>query len=473
MRLFHGLSVRLLSFAFCFLFLVAGAPVPAVTSSQGKPLLLSAEMQDFVRAAAPIRACVDPDWPPYEILDAQGRHVGIAADLLRLAASRVGLKIEIVQTKDWDETIAASKEGRCQIVSFLNRSPAREAWLDFTSPLFTDPNAIITREEHPFVADLARLPGKTVVLPKGTSIEERIRHDFPNLKVITTSSEAEAFAAVAAREADMTVRSMTVAVYTIKNRGWFNLKVAGQIPGYDNQLRIGVLKNEPMLRDVLDVGVASIAQEERTEIANRHVGIIVQAGIDYAMLRDLAILFFVVIVTSLFWILKLKRLNARLSEMSRTDPLTGLSNRLQLGDAIDRAIMRTGSRPRDQAILLLDIDHFKEINDRYGHLVGDEVLKTIAQILRAAAGPGCTVGRWGGEEFMLVCHDTDPGEVKAIADRIVVEVRARDLGIPSTVTISVGVSTGKSGDTAETLVQRADDALYMAKQAGRDCVKAA
>lgn len=473
MRFFCKSRLRFLPVLAGLLFLTAGSPVLPEAFAGGASPLLSPEMESFVRSAPPVRTCVDPDWPPYEILDAQGRHVGIAADLLRLAAARVGLVVEIIPTKNWEESLAASKEGRCQIMSFLNRSPAREAWLDFTRPIFTDPNAIIAREEHPFVADLARLSGKTVVLPSGTSIEERLRRDFPDLRVVTTASEAEAFAAVAAREADMTVRSMTVAVYTIKQRGWFNLKVAGQIPGYDNQLRIGVLKSERLLRDILDIGVASITPEERAEIANRHVGIIVQAGIDYGMLRDLTILLLVVVTTSLFWIFKLKRLNARLSEMSRTDSLTGLPNRLQLGDAIAAAVARTASRPRNQAVLLLDIDHFKAVNDRYGHLVGDEVLKAVAEILRTFSGPHCTVGRWGGEEFMLVCIDTRIADVDAVASRIVADVRSRNFGECCSITISVGVGTGRSGDTAEMLVQRADNALYMAKQAGRDCVRAA
>lgn len=456
-----------------FLFLAAGILVSHEALAGGSSPLLSPGMESFVRSAAPVRACVDPDWPPYEVLDAQGRHVGIAADLLRLAASRVGLTVEIVRTKDWDETLAASKEGRCQIVSFLNRSSDREAWLDFTRPIFTDPNAIITREEHPFIADLASLPGATVVLPRGTSIEERLRRDFPALKVVTTDSEADAFAAVAARDADMTVRSMTVAVYTIKQRGWFNLKVAGKIPGYDNELRIGVLKNEQMLKEILDIGVASITPEERAEIANRHVGIIVQTGIDYGMLRDLAILLIVVITTSLFWIFKLKRLNARLSAMSRTDSLTGLPNRLQLSHAIAEAVARAATRPQDQAVLLLDIDHFKAVNDRYGHLAGDEVLKGVGRILRTFSGPRCTVGRWGGEEFMFVCLDTKLDDVNAIANKVVMDVRSQDFEECCSITISVGLATGLSGDTAETLVQRADNALYMAKQAGRDCMKAA
>ena len=179
-------------------------------------------------AADRATVCVDPDWPPYEVIDGQGRHQGIAADLLRLAAARVGLALDLVPTRDWEDSIAASKDGRCQMLSFLNQTPKRDEWLVFTDPIFVDANVIVTREEHRFVADLAAVSGETMVLPRGTSIEERVRRDFPDLAIVTTDSEADAFAMVANRKADMTLRALTVAVDTIKKEGWFNLKVAGQ-----------------------------------------------------------------------------------------------------------------------------------------------------------------------------------------------------------------------------------------------------
>ncbi|MDP1525334.1 MAG: transporter substrate-binding domain-containing protein [Rhodocyclaceae bacterium] len=187
--------------------------------------------------------CVDPDWVPFERINAQGQHEGIAADLVQLVAQRVGLKIELYPVKTWDESLAASKSGKCQIMSFLNQTPAREQWLIFTAPIFFDQNVIITREEHPYIGEPKDLTEQTIVLPRGTMVEERVRRDFPKLKVITTGSEPEAMTHVSERKADMTVRSLIVAAYAIKKEGLFNLKISGQIPAYTNQLRIGVLKD--------------------------------------------------------------------------------------------------------------------------------------------------------------------------------------------------------------------------------------
>ena len=142
-------------------------------------------------------------------------------------AERTGLPLRLLKTKSWTESLEASRTGRCQLISLLNQTPEREAWLIFTQPILTDDNILITREDHPIVVDLDSLQGQTMVLPKGTSIEERVRREFPQLKIIVTDSEAQALQMVSDRKANMTMRSLIVAAYTIKREGWFNLKIAG------------------------------------------------------------------------------------------------------------------------------------------------------------------------------------------------------------------------------------------------------
>ena len=139
---------------------------------------------------------------------------------------------------------------------------------DFYRADFSDQNVIITREEHDFIGDLKGLKGKSVALPRGTMVEERVRRDFPNLSVVLTASEPESMKLVSERQADMTIRSLIVAAHAIKTEGLFNLKISGQIPEYTNHLRMGVLKDEPVLRSILDKGVQTITPQERQAIAN-------------------------------------------------------------------------------------------------------------------------------------------------------------------------------------------------------------
>lgn len=448
--------------------------LPVDAAHSGSPVVaLSPEEKTYVEHVKAVKMCVDPDWAPFERINAQGQHEGIAADLVQLVAQRVGLSIELYPTTTWEESLAASKAGRCQLMSFLNRSPARDAWLIFTDPIFFDPNIIITREEHPHIDHLQGVQGKSVALPRGTMVEERIRKDYPGLRVVTTASEAEAMTLVSERKADMTVRSLIVAAYAIKKEGLFNLKVAGQMPEYTNQLRIGVIQQEPVLRNILDKGVQSITPQERESVVNRHVAIQVHNGIDYGLVWQGGLLGAVVVLVVLYWNRKLSALNKRLEQLSVTDKLTGLFNRQKLDVKLEMEFLRARRSDAPLSVIILDLDHFKNVNDTWGHQVGDQVLICTAQLLTARLRQTDCAGRWGGEEFMVICPDTDLEGARALAETLRQAIEAQTFPTAGHRTASFGVACCTVGDQVKTLVSRADEALYKAKHLGRNRVEAA
>lgn len=462
-RLLFSFWRLLLRILLCWLWLC----LPALASSA---VVLTNEQQAYLAENPVASLCVDPDWVPFEVINARGEHEGIAADLLRLVAERVGLGLQLVMTNDWDESLATSQAGRCQLLSFLNLTPERQAWLTFSEPLFTDVNVLIAREDHPFVMDPAALSGKSLALPSGTSIEERARRDFPNLRIITTENEAQALALVNERKADLTMRSLTVAAYTIKKEGWFNLKIAGQVPGYENAFRIGVLKDQELLRDILNLGIATITAAELNEIANRHVSIRVESPTDHRLIGKLAVVFLIILLTSLFWVVKLRRLNHQLQIKSHTDSLTGLANRAALDSRFAIAHEQAQRYGRPLSLIMLDIDHFKRVNDDFGHQIGDRVLCEFTELLKRCARASDGLGRWGGEEFLLLCPETDLQQAVAFAERICARAREQAFASGRQQTLSAGVAELVPGDTLDALLQRADAALYQAKHEGRDRV---
>ena len=418
----------------------------------------------------PVFMCVDPDWWPFETIDERGAHVGIAADLVALATSRAKLQVALYPTKTWEESVAASKAGKCQLASFLNQSPERDQWLIFTEPLLVDPNVLIVREDSPSPGDLATLKGRSIALPKESAVYERVRHDFPNLKLIGTDSEYEAFGMVSNRKADMTLRSRIVAGQNIKEKGWFNLKIASEVPGYENVLRMGVLKSLPALRDQLNGGIATITRAEREQIINRHVEIkmVTDVQIDYTPAIWLGVVLVAVIVTSLWWMRRLNALNRRLEQLSVTDALTGLFNRTGLSASLPLDIERAQRYRRSLSVVLLDLDHFKRVNDEFGHLVGDQVLVEFAKLIQATVRQVDAIYRWGGEEFLIVCPETPPELVSNLTERVLDGVRRHRFPTQRTMTVSAGIANLGAGDTMTSLLQRADEALYQAKTAGRD-----
>jgi diguanylate cyclase (GGDEF)-like protein len=166
---------------------------------------------------------------------------------------------------------------------------------------------------------------------------------------------------------------------------------------------------------------------------------------------------------------ELRLRNAELELASRTDALTGLHNRRHL----EEQLQRLAGAGDQLAVLLCDIDRFKQVNDTRGHAAGDEVLRVVAARLGEAARPGDVPGRWGGEEFLVVLPGTGADEARAQGERVRRAVAAAPVPLeePLVVTTSVGVAAG-TGDGWEGLVRRADTGLYAAKEGGRDRVVA-
>jgi polar amino acid transport system substrate-binding protein len=278
--------------------------------------------RDYLDKHGVVTMCVDPDWAPFEIINAAGLHEGIAADLIELVANRLGVEIVLYTTQTWEESLLASQSGQCDLMSFLNQTPDRQEWLIFTEPIFFDNNVIISRATFPDIPSPSVLRDQTIALPLGTMVAERIGREFPDVHVIPTSSEAEAVDLVSRGVVDLTVRSLVVAAYTIKQEGLFNLKVAARMPGYENELRIGVLKDKPVLREILNKGVATITDQDRNIISNRHAGINVVEQVSYRIIWEILFVSLLVVSGLLYLYLHQRKLNwqsNRLSEQRLAD----------------------------------------------------------------------------------------------------------------------------------------------------------
>lgn len=179
------------------------------------------------------------------------------------------------------------------------------------------------------------------------------------------------------------------------------------------------------------------------------------------------------IVLLLMLFARLDRLHIKLTHLSYADGLTGLANRRRFMEVLQAELARQARSGHELCLLLIDADHFKDINDRHGHHAGDAVLRELARILMASVrAPADLPARLGGEEFAVILPDTRLDEARRVADRLREQVATHvfeDRDTRLRVTISIGLVTAR-GLSLGALLQRADEALYRAKQTGRNRV---
>lgn len=566
-----------------------------------------------------IRLCMDPDWYPFEAISPGGQAIGIAPELWQRIEQASGLHFAVVPSQSWDASLKLAKGGQCDVISLLNATPERQQWLHFTDAYLVDPNVFITRDEHPYIATPQELDGQLLALPAGTSIEERLRHDYPNIRILRVADEQAALAAVEHRQAQATLRSRIMAAYIINSHGWFNLKIAGEIPAYANALRMGVVHDDPVLLQRLNQGIAALNQDDRNRALNRHIPLVV-AATDYTLALLALACLGMAMVAFAYWSRKIRRINGelrrseqhialQLDQLSRVerelrlsrerykllveqlqesivvvrgrrllffnpafcvltgydaqslahldtatlffaeereaiyqraqeqlsgvapeqrhvfrlrnrlglavwveaqiraiewegemailntlsdvtqrveheaemrhlathDPLTGLPNRDMLKQRLRDAIGFARDTQQKLALLFVDLDRFKPVNDNHGHEAGDQVLRTIAQRLQGALRESDLVARWGGDEFIVVLENVNTSAtIERIARKLLAAISlpialhdAQQVTLSCSIGIAVYPDHGEQGDE---LISKSDAMMYKAKKQGSGCI---
>ncbi|WP_022949068.1 biofilm regulation diguanylate cyclase SiaD [Methylohalobius crimeensis] len=214
--------------------------------------------------------------------------------------------------------------------------------------------------------------------------------------------------------------------------------------------------------------------EKITRIADRYQNAERERGKSYAMRyqRQLRKLEKIIRISDRYQYM-LRDVNRRLHYLSMRDELTDLPNRRCMMERLNTEISQAKRLMQELTVALVDIDHFKQINDRYGHVVGDEVLVWVASTLKGMLREYDVCGRWGGEEFLILLPQTDQAAAQPIVERLCRTISSCTIPLSEEnarcqVTVSVGLTQWRMGEPVDHVLKRADDALYKAKHRGRN-----
>ncbi len=439
---------------------------------------LSVQEKEYVYQHKTVRICVDPSWPPLDFIDKQGHHSGLSADLINTIAKRLNLSLQLVPTSTWEESLSTIREGACDIIPLMNETRESSDYLDFTTPYFNFATVIATRKDDAsFIGDYSELYGKTIALQAYFFITEYVRSHHPRIQIIEVENTEEALKLVSEHKAFATIDSLPTIVNTIERSALENIQIVGSVP-QQNSMKIGVRKEEKLLLSLLNKGVTSLSEQEKIGFYKKWLNVEIENHLmPRATVIRIVIVFFMILVFLLWrqltlnrYTRKLQALNTRLQHASTIDHLTQVLNRKSIEQRLQAEMDRVAMTGDPLTLVICDIDHFKSINDSFGHLTGDRVLQKLAGHIAKAMRHSDHLGRWGGEEFLIILPGANREGGAGFTEKLRSSIESTAFGINKKITVSFGLGEYEPGEDITTFISRIDACLYEAKNKGRNKV---
>ncbi len=438
---------------------------------------LNESEQEYLSSVDYISMCIDPSWMPYEELNDDGQYVGLTADYMDILSKRIGKKFRLIPTDSWAQTLSFARARKCDIIPSAISTPSRREYLNFSSAYLPFPLVVATGLDKMFIENFESVADQTFTVVKGYAAIELLRLKYPKIKIVEVKDALTGLEKVHEDGILGYIDTIPAISYQIQKNGIFDVKISGQV-GLKYDLTVGVRNNGPELLSIINKAIASVTKEERLNIMNRWISVRYDKGVDYWFIGKVLTALVVIILLLLYrysfvsrYNKKLISMNSKLDLLYKTDRLTQVYNRYMLDSEMERELARAARYDSLFSVILLDIDHFKNVNDNYGHHAGDTVLVAISSLLSINVRETDVLGRWGGEEFLVICPETSLEGAVLLAEKL--RKKIEELHFPAmkeNVTASLGVAAYVKGETGEDLVKRADDALYRAKKMSRNCV---
>jgi len=271
-------------------------------------LILSEKQKRYLNEKKVITMCIDPDWLPYEKFDIHGKHIGITADIFKIISKEIGIPIEAIKTRTWEESIAAAKARKCDIFSLAMETKERKKYMNFTTPYFFIPLIIVTKPNVTFVDNLTILKGKKIGIVKGYAFNEIFRKKYPELNIVDVKNVDDGLKRVSSGELFGFIGTIASVGYRFQTDYIGELKISGK---FDEkwELGVGVRNDDPILFDIIQKAMTNLNEKMKQKILNDWISIKVESNIDYKTIFTILFGLIFIIILIIFWNRKLSRIN--------------------------------------------------------------------------------------------------------------------------------------------------------------------
>ena len=276
--------------------------------------LLNDKEKNYLENKKTIKMCVDPDWMPFEKIE-KGKHVGIAADYIKIIEEKIKKPIILVPTKTWSESLELGQKKDCDIFSLIRTTPQREKYLNFTKPYLEIPLVIAADINAPFIDDILQVKDKKIAIVKNYAVGEILRVKYPNIDFVNVNNIHEGLELVEKGSVFGFIDTLLTIGYQIQNNYIGQLKISGRFNEIW-ELGIGVRNDEPILTSIFDKAIDDISANQKQRILNKWISVNYQKEIDHVFLYEVlaGLIVFTFILFLFYRQYLLKKLNAQLNE---------------------------------------------------------------------------------------------------------------------------------------------------------------
>ncbi len=262
--------------------------------------------QAWLRDHPVLRLGYDPDWPPVEYVDKEGRFVGMSADFMRRLNTIIGIDIRPTKPQSWQTTLKDVQKGSIDILFSATRTPQRESLFLFSAPYLRFPMVIVTDQAAPYIGDMEDLRGGKIAVVKGYASHDILKDEHPELDLLLVDDVTSGLNAVVRRDAYAFIGSLAAISHVLGREGISGVKVSGETP-YSYELSVAVPKDQPILAGIIQKALNAVSEEDRNEIFKRWISVTYERTFDYQLLWKILLAVLLIFSAVFYWNRRLSR----------------------------------------------------------------------------------------------------------------------------------------------------------------------
>ena len=450
---------------------------------QAQKIILSTAEQTFLASHGKINLGIIKNLSPVEFIDEQGNFLGINSDIINLISDRTGIEFNYVVFDTWQQLYKALLNNKIDMLGSITPTPEREKLMLFTESYWQMPWVMVHPQYYGRQTKLEDFYGKQVAIVKGYYLIAMLRKEHPLITFKLVDNREQALAALQQERVDGFITTMASATQLLKQENIVTLMISMMDKVSLDESHFAINKQSPLLQGIINKGLLSITEKEKQAIYDNWFTLAIKTGLDKNVVlqvgAQIGVIILLVLGVIVMWNRRLQveikhreQLEKIMKHMATHDELTGLANRVLLKDRLSTAIAFHQRQSLKMAVLFIDLDGFKNINDTHGHDVGDELLQQVAIRLQGCVRSSDTVVRFGGDEFVLLLTGLhSPNEAAYVAEKVLRLVQ-KEFELSKTnafIGCSIGVAMyPDDGDNDNDLLKIADTMMYKVKAAGKN-----